>query len=171
MILPALEEEIKKMKVGEKRTIELPPEKAFGKRDPSLIKHFSLRDFKKQDIEPKVGEIISVNNIRGKIISISGGRVIVDFNHPLAGKTLVYEVEIIRKVDEKKEKIKAILEFYLRKDKLLEAIEIETNEEVKIIDRKNLIDNTLKKIIANTVLQWIKNVKKVMFVTEFVKNK
>ena len=172
MVLQGLEEEIKKMDVGESKTIELEPKKAFGERDPSLIKHFSLSEFKKQNIDPKVGDIITVNNIRGRIISISGGRVVVDFNHPLAGKTILYDVEIIKKVDEKIEKVKAILEFYLRKEDVLKEINVEErNGEIIVFDRKNLIENSLKEIIANTVLKWVKEVEKLTFLTTFKRQK
>jgi FKBP-type peptidyl-prolyl cis-trans isomerase 2 len=44
---------------------------------------------------PYPGMIVSVNRLRGKVLSVSGGRVRVDFNHPLAGKTLRFDVEVV----------------------------------------------------------------------------
>ena len=50
-----------------------------------------------------------------RIASVSGGRVLVDFNNPLAGKDVIYEFTIIKKIDEDKEKIDAIIDYFLRK--------------------------------------------------------
>ena len=58
---------------------------------------------------PKVGEIVEINGMLATIRNITGGRVIVDFNHPLAGKTLIYEVKIVKKIDDPLEKIKYLL--------------------------------------------------------------
>ncbi|MEM5824563.1 MAG: FKBP-type peptidyl-prolyl cis-trans isomerase, partial [Candidatus Aenigmatarchaeota archaeon] len=83
-VIKGLDEEIEKMNEGEEKIVEIPPEKAFGKRDENLVKTFNLSDFKKQDVELKVGEFVNINGILGKVLSISGGRVVIDFNHPLA---------------------------------------------------------------------------------------
>ena len=108
-VIEGLEEELKKMNVGEEKTLEISPEKAYGKRDPSKVKLLPLREFTKKGIMPKVGEIVEINGMLATIRNITGGRVIVDFNHPLAGKTLIYEVKILRKIDDPLEKIKYLL--------------------------------------------------------------
>jgi len=108
-VVEGLEEELKKMDVGEEKTLEIPPEKAYGKRDPSKVKLLPLREFARKGIIPKVGEVIEINGMLATIRNITGGRVIVDFNHPLAGKTLIYEVKIVRKIDDPLEKIRYLL--------------------------------------------------------------
>ena len=52
----------------------------------------------------------------GKVLSVSGGRVLIDFNHPLAGKDLVYEIDIKRKIDDLNEKINGFNNFLFKKD-------------------------------------------------------
>ena len=52
----------------------------------------------------------------GKILTLSGGRVIVDFNNPLAGKNVVYSVNVLRKISDISEKIKALNDFFFRRD-------------------------------------------------------
>ena len=108
-VIEGLEEELKKMNLGEEKTLEIPPEKAYGKRDPSKVKLLPLREFSKKGIIPRIGEIVEINGTLATIRNITGGRVIVDFNHPLAGKTLIYEVKILRKIDDPLEKIKHLL--------------------------------------------------------------
>ncbi|MEM4818767.1 MAG: FKBP-type peptidyl-prolyl cis-trans isomerase [Nanopusillaceae archaeon] len=111
---PFVEEEITKMSENEEKEIEVPPEKAFGERDPSKIKVFSLRDFQRRGYEVNVGDTVEIGGLRGIIKQISGGRVVVDFNHPLAGKTLVYRVKVVKKVEDAEEKIKALSSRHLR---------------------------------------------------------
>ncbi|NPA86594.1 MAG: peptidylprolyl isomerase [Candidatus Diapherotrites archaeon] len=94
-IIPGLEEAIAEMKPGEEREVEIPPEKAFGKRDPNLIVIIPEREFKKRGITPYPGLPIEADGRTGRVVAVSAGRVQVDFNHPLAGKTLVYKVKVI----------------------------------------------------------------------------
>jgi len=86
--------------------------KAFGKRDPKLIKTFTIGQFRRQGIYPFPGldveiETDSGKKLKGRVMSVSSGRVRVDFNHPFAGKTAVYEVEILEKIEDPIEKVKA----------------------------------------------------------------
>ncbi|MFA4668834.1 peptidylprolyl isomerase [Pyrococcus kukulkanii] len=149
-VISGLDKRLIGLEVGKKYTIEVPPEEGFGVRDPRLIKVFTLGQFRKQGIVPFPGLEIEVTTddgrkLKGRVLTVSGGRVRVDFNHPLAGKTLVYEVEIVEKVEDPIEKIKALIELRLpmidTKDVMIEVGE----KDVKIdftrveIDPKTLI--------------------------------
>ena len=164
-VVRGLENGLKEMKVGEKKKIIVKPEGAFGKRSSKLIRLIPLSEFKKQKTDPYPGMIVTVNNLPGKVISVTGGRVRVDFNHPLSGKTLEYDVEIKEKITNKIGKIKAVLEFFLKGGEDLD-VSFE-NETVEIKTRKKDIPKEIKKTIADTILKWIKNVKKIRFVQEF----
>jgi len=114
-VLGGLDEQLEGLEVGEKYEIIVPPEKGFGKRDPKLIKTFTLGQFRRQGIYPFPGmpveiETESGRKLKGKVMTVSGGRVRVDFNHPYAGKHLVYEVEIVEKIEDPIEKVKALIE-------------------------------------------------------------
>jgi FKBP-type peptidyl-prolyl cis-trans isomerase 2 len=113
-VIKGLDEELEKRGVGEEFTINIPAEKAFGKRRVELIKTFSLQVFRKEKINPAPGLVINLGGINGKVLSVSGGRVRVDFNHPLAGKAVQYKTKILEKVTDEKEKIRAILKNRLR---------------------------------------------------------
>lgn len=127
-----VEEEILKSNVGEEKTVEVPPEKAFGPRDPEKIRVFSLRDFEKRGYKVNVGDIVEVNGQRGVVKNISGGRVVVDFNHPLAGKTLVYTVKVVRKLENMNEKLLALSSRILKIPEGELAVEY-LNEEKKVV--------------------------------------
>jgi FKBP-type peptidyl-prolyl cis-trans isomerase 2 len=103
-MLQALEEDLVGMKVGESKRIEVPPEKGAGVRDSSKIKQIAQTRLRKQGIRPMIGEEVKIGNERGIITHVFGRTARVDFNSPLAGKTLVFDVtvrEIITDLDEK----------------------------------------------------------------------
>ena len=166
-IVKGLEDELVKMKIGQKKKITVRPEDALGKRNPELSRLIPLSEFKKRDIDPFPGMPIVQNGMRGRILSVSGGRVRVDFNHPLAGKTLEYDVKIEKKITGVKEKVMAILELFIKfeKDEITVKIEKEVLE-IKIGKKKD-VPKTIKKVIADNAIKWIKTIKKVRFVEEF----
>ncbi|MBN2459484.1 peptidylprolyl isomerase [Candidatus Woesearchaeota archaeon] len=93
-----------------KYTIEVKAEHAFGKKTAELLKLIPKRLFSKDEVQPFVGLEVNVDGSLGIVRSVSGGRVIVDFNHPLASKDLVYDVEVKRIVIDPLEKTRALLE-------------------------------------------------------------
>ncbi|KUJ98653.1 MAG: Peptidyl-prolyl cis-trans isomerase [Thermococcales archaeon 44_46] len=144
-VIKGLDEALEGLEVGKKHTIELPPEKAFGKRDPKLIKTFTIGQFRRQGIYPFPGldveiETESGKKLKGRVMSVSSGRVRVDFNHPYAGKTVVYEVEILEKIDDPIEKVKALIELRIPRIDF-EKVQIEVGEnDVKIDFGEQAID-------------------------------
>lgn len=100
----------------EKYKIELSPEKAFGMRNSKFIQMIPMKVFKQHKINPVTGAIFNFDGRIAKILAVSGGRVIVDFNNPLAGKTVIYDVKVLRKVENLNEKVKALIEFFTKKD-------------------------------------------------------
>jgi peptidylprolyl isomerase len=108
-LLSAVEDELVGMKVGESKTIEVPPEKGAGLRDPNKIKLIAKVKLAKQGAKGYKGEEIKFGNERGIVSADLGRRVRVDFNSPFAGKTLIYDVTIREIVSDKIEKLKAVL--------------------------------------------------------------
>jgi len=107
---------IGKPEVTKDYTIELEPEKAFGKRDPSLIQMTPISVFKEHNMNPVQGTMFNFDGKIGKVLTVSGGRVIIDFNNPLAGKNVVYQIKVMRKINDLNEKINALNEFFFRKE-------------------------------------------------------
>lgn len=166
-IIKGLDDVLKEMKVGEKRTILVEPEKAFGPRNPDFIKPIPLSNFKGQNIDPTPGSYITINNVRGRIISADGGRVRVDFNHPLAGKKLEYEIEVKKEITDVAERVKAIVGYMT--GIVFEKIHVKVNEkeaEVKVDAKQELPANT-KKSIADLAIKWVKGIEKIKFVDEY----
>lgn len=163
-VLPGLNEALKEMKVGDKRTVEIKPEKAFGDRKAELIKLIPESKFKEQDIDVTPSSFVNVNNVKGKVISVDGGRIRVDFNHPLAGKVLEYEIEIVSEIKEKDEKVKAVTSYFT--GILKEDMEVAIKEkEVEIILKKRpSLHSQTKETVAKSIIKWVGEVEKVKFV-------
>jgi len=164
--LKGVEEILLEMKVGEKKTVEVVPEKAFGKRNATLVKLISIAEFRRHGTKPVPGMTVDADNKRGRVLSVSGGRVRVDFNHPLAGKILIYEIEVKKKIETPEDKIKSLVEIFTRKD----------NVNVKIIGKEAeielppLINSLFKKKIADEIIRLLE-LERVKFVEVFEKPK
>jgi len=107
-VLPGLDKKLEGLSFG-KHEIKLSEDEAFGKKNSKLLKLIPVSAFKEQKINPHVGLVLNIDDAKGVVRSVSGGRVIVDFNHPLAGKEVIYTVSIHKKVDDAEQKIKAVL--------------------------------------------------------------
>jgi FKBP-type peptidyl-prolyl cis-trans isomerase SlyD len=115
MFLTGIEEFLTGKETGNYE-IELTPEKAFGLRNPSQVQMIPLKVFIEHQINPVPGAVLTFDNKLGKVLTVSGGRIMVDFNNPLAGKEVVYKVNVLRKVEDTNEKIKSMNEFLFRRD-------------------------------------------------------
>jgi FKBP-type peptidyl-prolyl cis-trans isomerase 2 len=109
-LLGAIEEELVGMKVGESKTVEVPPEKGAGTRDPQKIKSIPLLKLKKQGVvNPMKGDRVKFGNEEGIVTLVTGRKARIDFNSPLAGKTLVFDVTVRDIVTKMKDKIVAVI--------------------------------------------------------------
>lgn len=95
---PGFEHPIKGLAAGESGRYEITPEHGFGQHNPQNIQLLSLEDF--GDETPEVGMVMSFadpsgGELPGVISRIDDDQVEVDFNHPLAGRTLTFEVEVV----------------------------------------------------------------------------
>ncbi len=167
-LMPGLEKAVETMTQGEKKMVSMNPEEAFGERNSQLINVVPLNEFKKIKMQPFPGLVIELNGQIGKVQTVSGGRVRVDFNHPLAGKKVEYEIEV-EKVFSDDEKNLALVKKIFPKT---------TETEIKLKDKELLLKKDLEKDsnkeIIKTILEELlkkygKNVEKVKIVKEFEK--
>jgi len=108
-VVEGFEEDLIGKEVGYKGEVVVPPEKAFGKYDPEKKEVISIARLKEK---PKPGDRVKVGDRIGVVERVIGRRAIVDFNHPLAGKTLIFEYEIKEKVEDLAKKVEAIFMIY-----------------------------------------------------------
>jgi len=155
-ILKGLDEALIGKEPGKSYTITLPPEQAFGKKSADLVKLVPTSLFHKQQLNPVPGLQINLDNVIGTIKSVSGGRTIVDFNHPLASKLIIYEIKIHRIISSTKEKLEGFLSHIISKFET--AIEQE-----KATIKSNIKEEQIKKELEKEILSRIPEIKAVSF--------
>ncbi len=134
MVLPGLDKNMEGMIVGEKKTVELEAKDAFGERNIKLIQLVPLREFHKQKINPIPGMVFEVEGKPAKVQSVGSGRARVDFNHPLAGKKVKYEIKVEASAKTEAEKIEYLLERAFREASLKYTTEGEGDKKKIFVD-------------------------------------
>jgi FKBP-type peptidyl-prolyl cis-trans isomerase 2 len=115
MFLKGIDDFLIDKEIG-KYKIELPPERAFGARLSQLVQMIPMKIFKSQGLNPFPGAVFNFDGRMAKVLAVSGGRIMVDFNHPLAGKNVVYEINVIKKIEDLNEKLKSFINFIFRRE-------------------------------------------------------
>ncbi|WP_421866897.1 FKBP-type peptidyl-prolyl cis-trans isomerase [Motiliproteus sp.] len=96
-LLPGFEKALEGLSANEQARLRIAPEQGFGMPNPNNVQRFSTADFKDMELEP--GLMICFadpsGELPGVVQSIDGDKVMVDFNHPLAGRMLFFDVEIL----------------------------------------------------------------------------
>ncbi|MDR2866469.1 MAG: peptidylprolyl isomerase [Methanomassiliicoccaceae archaeon] len=138
-LFKALEDAIEGAAVGKETEVEIASADAAGARDPKLIETFPLKKFQDQDIHP--GAEVQTGNRRGTIMRVGSGRVIVDFNNPLAGKDLIYKFKITEVVSDAAEKAKAVVKMALGTSEGLEVTITDDKISVILPDRTKFDQN------------------------------
>ena len=160
-VVPGLDKALTEMMVGDKKEVVVKPDEAFGIRNPELVRTIPEKAFEGKHIVP--GMVVDFGNTRGRIQSMSAGRVRVDFNHPLAGKTLKYDVEIRECIEDQIQQVESILDFFGIEPKIYMvpgAYEIEADPSPQA-----------KQKISSLILEYVNGVNRVRFVQSFDRNK
>jgi len=156
--LKGLEEEVIGKDVGHSGTVSLPPEKGFGEYDPSLMKSYGLSHFKQK---PEVGMRVFVDGQYGTVRRLIGRRVQVDFNHPLAGKTLHYTYQIEEKIEDELEKVRGLTQLYTKEvlethidgKEVIISIPLQiAHTSTWIMSKQNLAEDIIKHTEINEVI-------------------
>ncbi|MFH0956858.1 MAG: hypothetical protein V1813_03275, partial [Candidatus Aenigmatarchaeota archaeon] len=126
---------------------DVSPGEGAGPRRPELTRVIPLSKFTEKNMNPFPGLWVNIDNRNCRIMSVTSGRVRVDFNHPLAGKELTYEIEIREEITDKKERIKALLDHYGLKG----GVDADGKKNVITLDNDNPF---MKRIIAETLKKW-----------------
>jgi peptidylprolyl isomerase len=108
-VLKALDDALTTMEIGKPCIVEISPEKGFGQRDPEKIKRVPIKQLYAKEINPVVGARIEFQGKNATIRSVGAGRVLLDFNAPLAGRTLIYDVTVTKKLETAEQKIGALI--------------------------------------------------------------
>ncbi len=108
-VLKALDESLPNLELSKTAPVEIPPDKAFGSRDPEKVRLIPLRRLTAKGITPQLGMRLEFEGKLAIVRTLGSGRVQLDFNPPLAGKTLMYEVTLQKKLEAREEKLDALI--------------------------------------------------------------
>ena len=101
MMIPKFEAEIAGLTTGDKKSFEIAPEEAYGQKDPNAIAQLPVDMFKDHPQGlPPVGAMLPLsdnqgNNFTAIVIEVTDENIVADLNHPMAGKTLNFDVEVV----------------------------------------------------------------------------
>ena len=165
-VILGLDLQLADKELGKEYTVSLSPERAFGKRDVKMVKIIPMNTFQQHNVQPRPGLQVDIDGEMGLVTSISGGRVIVNFNHPLAGKEVVYTFTVKRKVTDQTEKVSAFLSALLRLP--AEAMKIEVKENAATVTLPGELPAQISTILAQKLVQ-LTGLKDILFKKEEAK--
>jgi len=168
-----LDEALTTLDAGGSSTIELPPDKAYGARDPKKVRLVPLRKFAADGVTPVPGLQLNVDGKPAQIRAVGAGRVQVDYNHPLAGRTLIYDVNVQKIIESEDEKVRNLLHRRIPSvDKQKFNVKIESDKlEVEFPEEAFFLEGLQveKKTLAADVEKYLKTINTIKYVEIFKK--
>ena len=125
-LVKGYEDDLIGKEIGYSGKVEVAPENAFGLHDPKKVEIIPINRFKEK--KPVPGMRVGVENKVGTVTRVIGRKVNVDFNHPLASRTIVYEYKILENIEDQLEKLKALIKTFAHME-----LEAEIKDDVAII--------------------------------------
>src|SRR5919112_2940555 len=173
-VLKGLDEALADTNVGDRRSIEISPDKGFGERDTNKVRMIPQRKLGEKANEVKVGDVIELDDRTGIIRYIGSGRVQIDYNHRLASRVLVYDVNVVKKIESNEDKIKYLLkrrlpiedekiQFEYKDDKAV----IELSEDISLLDGLQII----KKAVTADIFKFVDGLNKITFQEVYLSQK
>ena len=166
-VLKGLDEALSKTSVGDKLTIEVTPDKGFGERDAGKVRMIPIRKLGEDAEKVSVGDTIEVDNKRGIIRFIGSGRVQIDYNHRYAGKTILYDVNVVKSLDSPNDKVDGILKNRLPLEDSKITFELK-DKEVNITIPEEILRadglQIMKHFIQLDIFKFVPSLEKVNFI-------
>lgn len=170
-VIKGLDDALANANVGDKTTVEVSPDKGFGVRDTGKVRMIPLRKLGEDAEKVSVGDTIELDEKKGIIRFIGSGRVQVDFNHRFAGKTILYDINIVKALEADEDKITGILKRHMpvEDSKLAfkkngNALDITIPEELFRVDGLQII----KHFIQMDIFKFVTSIEKVNFVETYL---
>jgi len=169
-VLKGLDEALAAANIGDRINVEITPDKGFGERDPNKVRMVAQRKLGEKADEVRVGDVIEIDHRTGIVRYVGSGRVQIDFNHRFAGRTLTYDVDLVKKVESDDDKIRSLIKRRLPVDDEKIKInlkgftlEIDLPEETLLAEGLQII----KRAVANDVFKFVPSLKDIKFIESF----
>ncbi|PIN86947.1 hypothetical protein COV19_02000 [Candidatus Woesearchaeota archaeon CG10_big_fil_rev_8_21_14_0_10_44_13] len=163
-IVKGIDKELEGKETKTEYLIDISPEEGFGRKSAKLIQLVSTSKFLKQNINPMPGLQVNIDGNLGTIKSVSGGRTLVDFNHPLSSHELKYKIRVNRIVHDDKEKLRSLLAIQLSMKKNdIEVSEIKEGKAAVKTRKKLNMPKEITEILSKKANELIPSVKTLEF--------
>ena len=170
-IIKGVDEALEKTSVGDKKTIEVSPAKGFGERDTGKVRKIPLRKLGEDAEKVSIGDRIEVDGKNGIVRFIGAGRVQIDYNHRFAGKTILYDINVLKELKSDEEKVTGILKRWLpvKEDKILSkktgnVLDITMPEEMFRADNLPAV----KHLVQTDIFKFVPSLEKINFIETYV---
>jgi FKBP-type peptidyl-prolyl cis-trans isomerase 2 len=120
-VVEGFKDELIGKEIGSSGSVEVPPEKAYGVRDPENVELIPLTKFKGE--RPEIGLRVSVDGKMGTLTRIIGRKARIDYNHILADKVVKYDYTIAERIEERQEKLAGLIKIFAKIDLKAEVLE------------------------------------------------
>ena len=133
----------------------------FGEQISSVleVETSHIEKFKKQNIQPMPGMQVNIDDMMATVKTVSGGRTLIDFNHPLSGRDVVYDIKVNKLITDDKEKIRSYFNLSLG----LKDIDVDVKEGNATIKIKQDYPKEIMEKLAEKAREVIPSIKKIDF--------
>jgi peptidylprolyl isomerase len=171
-VIKGLDEALANSKVGDKTSVEVTPDKGFGERDSGKVRMIALRKLGEDADKVSIGDTVEIDQKTGIIRFIGSGRVQVDYNHRFAGKTILYDVNVLKALETDDEKINGMLKRHMPVDdsklvfkKTGTSLDITITEELFRADGLQV----MKHFIQSDIFKFVPTLEKINFLETHLK--
>src|SRR5919106_3316467 len=169
-VLKGLDEALANANLGDKLTIEITPDKGFGDRDPNKVRMIPQRKLGEKADNIKVGDVVEMYERPGIVRYVGSGRVQLDFNHRFAGRVILYNINVVKKIQTDDDKVKSLTRRWipLKEDKIkfemeVPILELVLPEETFLLDGIQIVKGAL----SNEIFKYVPSITTVRFVEEY----
>ena len=173
-VLKGLDDVLLTSETGKNISIELSPEKSFGVRDSSKVRMIPIRKFGDKADQLTIGSEVDIDGRRGIVRFVGSGRVQIDFNHKYAGKTINYNLTVVKKLESDNDKINALIRRRIPVKEKDDIVNIESTTVLISIPKNYFMIEGLqimKNALSDDVFKYIENINKIQFVEEYSSEK
>ena len=170
-VLKGLDEALSRANEGDKIEVEISPDKGFGERDPGKIRMIPQRKLGEKADEVTVGDEIEIDKRKGIVRYVGSGRVQLDFNHRYAGRVLLYNINVVKKIQTTDDKVKSLTRRWipLKEDTIKfemkdSRLEVVLPEETFLLDGIQII----KGAVSNEIFKYVPSITAIRFIEEYV---
>ena len=173
-VIKGLDDALANTNVGDKKTVEVTPDKGFGERDSGKVRMIPLRKLGEDADKVSVGDTIEIDQKKGIVRYIGSGRVQMDYNHRFAGKTILYDVNVVKALETDEDKAFGILKRHIPVEdseikfkKSDKSLDVTIPEEIFRADGLAII----KHFIQTDIFKFVPTLDKINFVETYLNKK